>query len=592
MRRVPDIEQEFQQHIEHRVEHYRALGFSAEVAETRARKEFGDYDAILDDCRLVMVGSPHRNKFVAVALTVTVALLAALVFPWTQNAPPGIEDLARELEALEPAPGTALADVPADRGRVRTRVSQVLSGLASPQDRTRLVERLTASPTAPHALTVLEVAAGDDDATVRRTATTRLQDYAFQDFTDDPLALREWYAGYSSQQLPELLEKNARGLASCVAALDAAQFEEALAFLELIDTRPATRHGVDLAVILSETGLGGRLERWHELSNAASMRRAIELLERFGADRDLLRHSVSQRLQSWLNAEDAADRARALELVEELIQPGMGAGRDTRRRTAGNWRFLRHFLPHGDKGQPLDLPSRGKWKEIEDEDAPETIELFGTLIEGDAFFFFLLPRVPSPPGIAQPPNSSSHEVIMSEATKAIGQLSSRGQFSVVARGKLDWYDEDGVDLITEPPPRIWRGTPQRSTAARKRDAINWLDELALSLEEEGAYHVYCTFMDAMRSTIEIANMSRLRNRTLVFVGNYLPVDVDDAGYAEVVSSRYLEDVKSANVSQLPIHTIFVLWGGNGNVDRKSQADDFWRDMADQNRGTYTEIEHD
>ena len=587
MRRVPDIEQEFQQHIEHRVEHYRALGFSAEVAETRARKEFGDYDAILDDCRLVMVGSPHRTKFVAAALTVTVALLAAFVIHWTQSASPGVEDLARELEALEPAPGTALADASSDRGRVRTWVSQVLSGLDSPQDRTRLVERLTVSPTAPHALTVLEVAAGDDDATVRRTATTRLQDYAFQDFSDDPLALREWYARYSSQQLPELLEKNARGLASCVAALDAAPFERALQFIELIDTRPATRHGVDLAVILSETGLGGRLERWHELSDAASMRRAIQLLERFGADRDPLRHSVSQRLQGWLNSEDAADRARALDLVQELIQPGTGAGRDTRRRTAGNWRFLRHFLPHGGKGTPLDLPSGGKRKEIEDDDAPETIELFGTLIEGDAFFFFLMPRVPASPGMNPPPNSDSHEVITSEATKAIRQLSSRSQFSVVVRGEQVEADEDP---IVEQPPRIWRKTPQRSTKSRKQAAVNWIESLAL--EDEGTFPIYCTFLDPMFATIEIANKSKRRHRTLVFIGNYLPVIVQDEGNDwKLDSSRYLKEVQAANVSDLRIHTIFVQWGGNSR-SRIPAAAEFWSKLAEENGGTYTEIEHD
>ena len=126
--------------------------------------------------------------------------------------------------------------------------------------------------------------------------------------------------------------------------------------------------------------------------------------------------------------------------------------------------------------------------------------------------------------------------------------------------------------------------------ARKQAAVNWIESLAL--EDEGTFPIYCTFLDPMLATIEIANKSKRRHRTLVFIGNYLPVIVQDEGNDwKLDSSRYLKEVQAANVSDLRIHTIFVQWGGNSR-SRIPAAAEFWSKLADENGGTYTEIEHD
>lgn len=228
----------------------------------------------------------------------------------------------------------------------------------------------------------------------------------------------------------------------------------------------------------------------------------------------------------------------------------------------------------GKKRRPLDLPSGGKKKKDVEEDALEVILLFGNAIEGNVFVFL---------GVSQ--NAESESLITGAQVKAgvvgaIDQLTSRARFTVVLYGGMTW--ENGE----ENEPLVWSTKLQRATRSNRHSATRWINAIE---PDESAFHT-CKFMRSALTAIEIGNSSKASATVaLVCIANWPPEPSSSAGMEAAVES-YLEGIKAANTKRLRIHTAFVRPYGGEPEMHITAGRAFWGGLADQNRGTYSEVE--
>ncbi len=200
--------------------------------------------------------------------------------------------------------------------------------------------------------------------------------------------------------------------------------------------------------------------------------------------------------------------------------------------------------------RPLDLPVGKPGEAEEEEDAPETISFWGSELEGDAFFWCF-------PAYSFCGVSTVFEGIKDQVQSSVNQLSRRVKFALVAYNTQTY---------------VWRQRSQLATPSNKANAISWMSTLTTAESE--------CLLDAGLTTINICNATRKPHRIMVFLGGNSPSCSGATGSS--YAATCLTEITGANSKRVPINTVYV-------ADVYTSGQQFWRDLADANSGTFNEV---
>ena len=167
---------------------------------------------------------------------------------------------------------------------------------------------------------------------------------------------------------------------------------------------------------------------------------------------------------------------------------------------------------------PLDLPSGGSGRSLDEEDAAESILFFGNVYEGDGFFF-LLDRSGSMSGLKL-------GILKAEMQDALQELSSESEFGIVA------FSGD-TSALSPIPLRAQRNNVLQGTV--------WVN----ALEAYGS----TMMLGAAQELLAIASVCTNDTRSVIVVGDGNP---NNPGPAET-----LEGIIALNSEGLPFHTILI-----------------------------------
>lgn len=189
--------------------------------------------------------------------------------------------------------------------------------------------------------------------------------------------------------------------------------------------------------------------------------------------------------------------------------------------------------------RPLDLPSGGKGKAEEEEDAPETIQFFGAFYEGDGFFF-LLDKSGSMVGLKM-------TLLKAEVSSALSELSDESDFGIVAfSGDVQAYSP----------------LPVAATGSEVSSAHAWVELLVPYGPTQ--------MLGGAAELLSIAALSPHANRSVIVVGDGLP---NGPGPEETLAG-----IVQLNIEGLPFHTLLL-----GNQENAVQ---FMSDLAEATGGTF------
>lgn len=184
--------------------------------------------------------------------------------------------------------------------------------------------------------------------------------------------------------------------------------------------------------------------------------------------------------------------------------------------------------------RPLDLPSGLHSVDANSETPSESIDFYGSLREGDAFFFCIERSSFMTCALAP---------VRQEVKQAIASLTSATEFGLVT------YH----DAVVPYAP-----TPRRATPSERAEACAFLDQLVpAGMPVVGPAGV---------ALLDLVHQSKARNKAVFFVGFGHQCYPDEA----------LIDITDANYSDVPLHAIVV-----GNMEGVS----FFSPLATLNGGT-------
>jgi len=193
--------------------------------------------------------------------------------------------------------------------------------------------------------------------------------------------------------------------------------------------------------------------------------------------------------------------------------------------------------------RPLDLPSGGRGVAEDEEETPESIQFFGSIYEGDGFFF-LLDKSGSMYG-------TKMAVLQSEVMSSLAELSEPSEFGIVA------FSGDVQAYSTAP-------TPASSIAVST--AQSWVEGLV----PYGPTHM----LGGAAQILTISQLSTRASRSVISVGDGLP---NGPGPEQTLAGILL-----LNTEDLPFHTILI-GAGDG-------AAQFMSDLANLTGGTFRCVE--
>ena len=197
---------------------------------------------------------------------------------------------------------------------------------------------------------------------------------------------------------------------------------------------------------------------------------------------------------------------------------------------------------------PLDLPSGGPTCDHGgDDEYPPLVTFWGHTYEGDAFFWCL----DKSGSMALDDRMAS---LKAEMTAAIGQLSRKNEFGIVA------FSTNTA---------MWSSTPMPALEDNKVHAIAWVQ----GLEAEG----WTCMEQAAVATIQLANLSSKRLRRIIIVGDGEPICE-----GQDTSAECLTNITAANFLRAPIDTVFVGSGAAGVG--------FMQQLATMNRGCARQVQ--
>ena len=191
---------------------------------------------------------------------------------------------------------------------------------------------------------------------------------------------------------------------------------------------------------------------------------------------------------------------------------------------------------------PLDLPSGGA-AESDEEDVAESIVFYGSVYEGDAFFWCLDRSGSMGWGGAWP-------ILRDQVRSAIEELSDEAEFGVVAYGS---------------DTQLWSQVPRAATREARVSAQAWLE----TLEPEGG----TCLLPAAETLLELARASEHDDPIGFIVSDGLPfcqgVDTSDA---------CLQLIPAANVPPVVVHTVYLSADAPGT--------EFLRELATRLGGSF------
>ncbi len=218
---------------------------------------------------------------------------------------------------------------------------------------------------------------------------------------------------------------------------------------------------------------------------------------------------------------------------------------------AAGWILASDTSSDGGTRRPLDLPASGAGSNEDEEDAPESIQFYGSEYEGDAFFW-CLDKSCSMGWSGGAPMAT----LKQEMTNAVNQLSARAEFSLVAFNTS--YD-------------VWSEYPKRATTANKASAVTFLQGMI----PDGTT---CLTTAAVK-TVQISNQSQKRRKAVIIVGDGVPECPPP--YTSAQGEATLSNITGANYEGTPIHTIFISASDIGISLMQS--------LAAMNGGTFTHV---
>lgn len=208
--------------------------------------------------------------------------------------------------------------------------------------------------------------------------------------------------------------------------------------------------------------------------------------------------------------------------------------------------------PNSGVKKPLDLPAGKAGTSEEEEDAPETISFWGSELEGDAFFWCF-------PAYSFCGDTSVFGTIKDEIAAGVNQLSRRVKFDLVA------YNDQTY---------VWQRRSVYATPSNKAGAIGWMDTLGTKESE--------CLLDAGLTTIAICNATKKPNRVMIFMGGNAPACSTSGSSGSTYATQCLNEITGANVRRVPINTVYV-------ADVYTTGQQFWRDLAAANNGSFSEV---
>ena len=193
---------------------------------------------------------------------------------------------------------------------------------------------------------------------------------------------------------------------------------------------------------------------------------------------------------------------------------------------------------------PLDLPVASTGDH--DEDAPEAIDFYGSIYEGDAFFF-CLDKSGSMRGLRW-------FDLRDEVINAVDKLSKRSEIGAVAFAAYH---------------SPWKLVPVWATEDNKESLRTWLYLQNVG----GSTHL----LSAARTTLRIAHRSRMKIRVIILVSDGLPSDPP--------ADETLRGILVANVKRIPWNTIYL----RGELGSVAGAEDFMKELSGKTGGEYRSV---
>lgn len=201
----------------------------------------------------------------------------------------------------------------------------------------------------------------------------------------------------------------------------------------------------------------------------------------------------------------------------------------------------------------LDLPYDAGGQEEEDEDAPEVIQFYGQLYEGDGIFYTI-----DRSGSMQ--DSGELQIAKREVTKNVSEFSNRVQFGIV------FFDRD----VRKHPQS---GSPAQADSSEKQRAIAFVNNMG------GGSGSCC--QQGIIAALQYANKATVQRKTVIYVGD--GGGTCNGANEDEYLNQTLAAVKGQNHDHAQVNTIGVLMSG------RDKQREFLQKLARMNNGTYTEI---
>lgn len=201
----------------------------------------------------------------------------------------------------------------------------------------------------------------------------------------------------------------------------------------------------------------------------------------------------------------------------------------------------------------LDLPFDAVGEKEREEDAPEIVVFYGQTLEGNAFVYVI--DKSSSMG-----DSGELDIAKREVRKNVSEFSPKVEFGII-------FFDRGMQKYTSSGALVYANPQNKATA------ISFINSISSG---QGS----CC-REALLSGLEMINKSKSERRVLTYVGDGGGTCSDQVPEAEYLR-KTIASVTSANYKRAKINCIGVL-------NPQPLNEDFMKNLAHSNNGTYTEI---
>ncbi len=142
------------------------------------------------------------------------------------------------------------------------------------------------------ALDILDLAATDESLEVQAWAFGYLEDYAYQDFSENYEAYQDWRARTAGLALADVLTASARDLTTRLLAVQGKELASEMRKLKDLDMRPGKAAGIDLTEVFRSAGLVDQLGLWLRTETDDVRTAALQWVDDLGLESEWLEREV------------------------------------------------------------------------------------------------------------------------------------------------------------------------------------------------------------------------------------------------------------------------------------------------------------